>query len=97
MRGSHSNSPPPASPSPGLVGVRGGRAYFALPNLIQQRSSAFAMGVGKLQQPAEPVSVFPHVTPQLAGECRVIQCAFDSLHLSVRPFRVIWEARDEVA
>lgn len=77
--------------------VRGGRAYFALPNLIQQRSSAFAMGVGKLQQPAEPVSVFPHVTPQLAGECRVIQCAFDSLHLSVRPFRVIWEARDEVA
>lgn len=52
MRGSHSNSPPPASPSPGLVGVRGGRAYFALPNLIQQRSSAFAMGVGKLQQPA---------------------------------------------
>ena len=49
MRGSHSNSPPPASPSPGLVGVRGGRAYFALPNLIQQRSSAFAMGVGKVE------------------------------------------------
>ncbi len=96
MRSPHSNSRTPASPP--RVRVRG-RAVLqrSFPNLIQQRSSAFAMGVGKLQQPAEPVSVFPHVTPQLAGECRVIQCAFDSLHLSVRPFRVIWEARDEVA
>ena len=50
-----------------------------LSNLIQQRLSAFAVGVGKPQKPAKPVSVFPHVTPQLAGECRVIQCQSNRL------------------
>ncbi len=97
MRGSHSNSPPPASPSPGLVGVRAGGAYRLLPNLIQQRSSAFAMGVGKPQKPVEPVSVFHRIEPKFSGQSSMQYRPLDILHLSVRPFRVIWEARDEVA
>lgn len=48
MRSPHSNSRTP--PSPPKVRVRG-RAVLqrSLPNLIQQRSSAFAMGVGKVE------------------------------------------------
>lgn len=71
--------------------------FGGLPNLIQQRSSAFAMGVGKPQKPVEPVSVFHRIEPKFSGQSSMQYRPLDILHLSVRPFRVIWEARDEVA
>lgn len=79
------NSRSPASPSPGLVNVRGTVAAYLrrFPNLIQQRRSAFAVGVGKPQKPAKPVSVFHRIEPKFSGQSSMRNRSFDSLHLSV--------------
>lgn len=87
MRSPHSNSRTP--PSPPKVRVRG-RAVLqrSFPNLIQQRSSAFAMGVGKAIQAFQTRPVLSRIEPQFSGQSSMQYRSFDSLHVCPSSFVV---------